>query len=102
MFAMLFTLFVAVLAATLWALRSFLLDSGTTHDPSTLELAAMAGITLATYGWMRRLRTISERTRAIAKSVIESVPPTSVPARYNEAAAEAAQEAALESAEHAA
>jgi hypothetical protein len=102
MFAMLFTLYVAVLAATLWALRSFLLDSGTPHDPSTLELAAMAGITLATYGWMRRLRAILERTPVAATTVSEDAPPTPVPARYAEAVAEAEREELLESEEHAA
>ncbi len=99
---MLFTLYVAVLAATLWALRSFLLDASAPHDPSTFELAAMAGITLATYGWMRRLRAIHARTSASAEAAIEAVPPTPVPTRYSEAAAEAALEAEIESAEHAA
>lgn len=99
---MLFTLYVAVLAATLWALRSFLLDSGAPHDPSTIELAAMAGITLATYGWMRRLRSIHAQTTVSVAAAIDDVPPIPVPVRYAEATAEAEREASLESAEHAA
>jgi hypothetical protein len=58
---MLFTLFVAALVATLWALGSFLIHGGATHDPTTLELAAMAGITLATFAWMQRLRKVREQ-----------------------------------------
>mgnify|MGYP001271769436 CR=1 FL=1 len=96
---MLFTLFVAVLASTLWALRSFLRDGGVPHDPSTLELAAMGAITLATFAWMRRLQAIRGRTAAVAQADLENVPPTSVPVRYAEAVAEAEFEQSLESAE---
>jgi hypothetical protein len=55
---MLFTLFVAALAAALWTLRSFVLDGTVPHDPTTLELSVMAAVTLTTFGWMRRLRSI--------------------------------------------
>ncbi len=99
---MLFTLYVAVLAATLWALRSYFLDSGAPHDPSTIELAALAGVTLATYGWMRRLRAIHAQTTVLVAAAVENVSPAPVPTRYADAVAEAAQEASLESAEHAA
>ncbi len=97
---MLFTLFVAVLVAMLWALWSFYLDTGEgaiPHDPSTLELAIMAAVTLATYGWMQRLRAI--RQRATAKAT-ELAPPTTVPARYAEAKIEAATEESLEEADY--
>jgi hypothetical protein len=96
---MLFTLFVAILASTLWALRSFFLDAGVPHDPTTLELAAMGVITLATYAWMKRLQAIRGRTATLAKAAFENVPPTPVPARYAEAVAEAELEKSLESAE---
>jgi hypothetical protein len=96
---MLFTLLVAVLAATLWALRSFYFDAGggaTPHDPSTLELAVMAAITMATYGWMQRLRAIRQQA---ATAEIETMPAPPIPARYAEAKAEAEAEAARENAE---
>lgn len=100
MFAKLFTLFVAALAALLWALRSILVDTSgvpVPHDPTTMELATMAVITLAAYGWMKRLNTIRQRERAR-----KSFPPQPVPIRYAEAVAEAAQDESLESADHAA
>jgi hypothetical protein len=96
---MFFTLFVAVLAAMLWALRSFYLNAGDgaiPHDPSTLELAIMAAITMATYVWMQRLRAIRQRAAAAA---IEFEPPP-VPARYAEAMVESKAETAFENAEH--
>ena len=97
---MLFTLFIAILAATLWALRSFFLDVDSPHDPSTLELAVMGAITMATYSWMKRLQWIRERTAPVV-DVAEFLPPTSVPARYAEAVAEAELEKAiLNPAEH--
>jgi hypothetical protein len=99
MFAMLFTLFVAILAATLWALRSFYFDAGggsIPHDPSTLELAIMAAITVATYRWMQRLRAIRQQT---ATKVSEMMPAPPVPVRYAEAKIEAATEESLEEAE---
>jgi len=97
---MLFTLFVAVLAAMLWALRSFYLDAGggaVPHDPSTLELAVMAAITMATYGWMQRLRAI-RRQAAIPESEMLPAPP--IPTRYAEAKAERQREESLESVEN--
>lgn len=94
---MLITLFIAVLAATLWALRSFFFDAGVPHDPSTLELATIGAITLATYAWMRRLQAIRDRTAGLANAAIERAPP--VPVRYAEAAAEIEREKSLESAE---
>jgi hypothetical protein len=98
MFAMLFTLFVAVLAATLWALRSFYFDAGAPHDASTLELATIALVTLATYRWMLRLQVIRARGDTLAKTAVEIAPPTAVPIRYAEAVAEAEREKSL--AEH--
>ncbi len=86
---MLFTLFVAVLAATLWALRSFFFDAGAPHDASTLELASIGLVTLVTYRWMKRLQAIRGRGDALIESVVESVPPASVSARYAEATTEA-------------
>jgi hypothetical protein len=98
---MLFTLFVAILAATLWALRSFFFDAaGSPHDPSTLELAMMAGLTLATYRWMKRLQTIRERTMTAADAGVEIASPTPVPIRYAEARAEVELEKTLQTAEH--
>jgi len=95
---MLFTVFVAVLAATLWALRSFYLDAGggtVPHDPSTLELAIMAAVTMAAYGLMRRLRAIRQQATT---DVTKFAPPSSVPARYAEAKVEAAAEESREEA----
>jgi hypothetical protein len=99
MFAMLFTLFVAVLAATMWALRSFFFETGSPHDPSTLELALMGIVTLATYRWMKRLQWLRERTAPVV-DVAELLPPTPVPVRYAEARAEIELEKSLQSAEH--
>lgn len=105
---MLFTLFVAALVATLWALGSFLLYGGATHDPTSLELAVMAGITLGTYAWMQRLRKIREQetafqlsdqlqsTFAAALTAEETATdsPDAVPNRYNAALVELHHEAA--------
>jgi hypothetical protein len=98
---MLFTLFVAILAATLWALRSFFLDADTPHDPSTLELAVMGAITVATYSWMKRLAWLRERTAPVVDAADFLPPATPVPVRYAEAKAEAEHEtAALDPTEH--
>ena len=97
---MLFTLFVAVLAAMIWALRSAVIkDDGTgiPHDPTTLELAAMAAITVAVYAWMKRLRTIRQQMAASEVAVTPSVPE-----RYVDAVVERVREESLETAEHAA
>ncbi len=97
---MLFTLFVAVLAAAFWALLTFSKDGSLPHDPSTLELAAMAGITVATYVWMKRLKAIRERTRADFTFDLDTADPESVPNRYADAQAERRHEGVAESAEH--
>lgn len=85
---MLFTLFVAVLAATLWALRSFFLDTSVPHDPSTLELAIMGAITLITFRWMRRLQTIRDRALPTPEDVLDRISDTPVPIRYADSLAE--------------
>lgn len=97
---MLFTLFVAVLAATLWALRSFLSGNGLPHDPSTIELTAMAVITLGTYAWMKRLQTIRDRAAPTPQDVLERLTQTPVPTRYAETLAEIESEQQVETAEH--
>ena len=106
---MLFTLFVAILAATLWALGSFLLDSRATHDPTTFELAAMAGITLAAYTWMQRLRAIrtqaavdqlSDNLKSTFAAALDAPEPEAVPNRYAEGRAEIEREAAAQAADH--
>ncbi len=98
---MLFTLFIAVLAAALWALQAFFSNGRIPHDPTTLELAVMAGITIATYAWMRRLQAIREHHAVASPSLeAESTPPTPVPIRYAEGLAEIHREEAIESAEH--
>lgn len=98
---MLFTLFVAVLAATLWALRSLIFDGSLPRDPSTLELAAMAAITLGTYHWMKRLQTIRERALPRPEDVLERLAQTPVPTRYADTLAEIrAEERQAEAAEH--
>jgi hypothetical protein len=94
---MLFTLYIAALAAMLWTLRWFYLNAEVPHDPTTLELAVMAAITMATYVWMQRLRAIRQRTAAV---LTEIAPPPPIPLRYAEAVADATAEAALENAEH--
>jgi len=103
---MLFTLFVATLVATLWALGSFLIYGGATHDPTTLELAVMAGITLGTYAWMQRLRKIRAQDAYALNDQLQSTfaaaldaeiaadSPEAVPNRYASALAEVQQEAA--------
>lgn len=96
---MLFTLFIAGLAAALWALLAFLSDGSAPHDPSTLELAVMAAVTLASYIWMKRLQAIRERSIALAALQAESAPPAPVPVRYAEGLAEIHREGAIESAE---
>ncbi len=78
---MLFTLFVAALAAMFWALGSFLLVGTSTHDPSSLELALMAAITLGTYFWMQWLR----ESRARAETLSEQHSPGSSPPIFAEA-----------------
>jgi hypothetical protein len=104
---MLFTLFVAVLVATVWTLGSYLLVGSATHDPSTLELAVMGGITLGTYAWMQRLRKIREQQAAFAMSdqlrstfaaaltaeETAADDPNAVPNRYHEALADLHAEA---------
>jgi hypothetical protein len=100
MFAMLFTLFVAILAATLWALRSFLFDSAAPHDASTFELATIGLITLATYVWMKRLQEIRTRTARSTSARDDTTPARPVPIRYAEAVAEAEFEESRQSAEH--
>lgn len=97
---MLFTLFVAVLAATLWALRSFFLDTASPHDPSTLELAVMGAVTLATYRWMQRLHSIRERALATPQDVLERLTEAPVPTRYTESLAEIQSEERIAEAEH--
>jgi hypothetical protein len=100
MFAMLFTLFVAVLAATLWALRSFFLENASPHDPSTLELAIMGVVTLATYRWMKRLQTIGERALPTPEAVLERIAEAPVPTRYADSLAEIRAEEQAKEAEH--
>lgn len=95
---MLFTLLVAVLVSVLWALGWFFVGEKVPHDPSTLELAAIGVLTLATFTWMKRLQAIRERTIVSTGSDLANRSTTPVPVRYAEAAAEADQEAALESA----
>ena len=95
---MLFTLFVAVLAATLWALRSFYFDAGAPHDATTLELATIGIVTLLTYVWMKRLQAIRQRT-APSASATQTVPPKPVPVRYADAVAEAEFEESQQSAD---
>lgn len=97
---MLFTLFVAILAATLWALRSFLFDSAAPHDASTFELATIGLVTLATYIWMKRLQEIRTRTAKPLSASDDTAPARPVPLRYAEAVAEAEIEKSLQSAEH--
>jgi hypothetical protein len=98
---MLFTLFVAVLAAALWALQGFLFRGSIPHDPSTLELSMMAAVTLATYTWMKRLQAIRERSTIQPVLETEATPPTPVPVRYAEGLAEIKrEEAAIAAAEH--
>lgn len=97
---MLFTLFVAVLAAAFWALLTFSTSGSLPHDPSTLELAAMAGITVATYVWMKRLQAIRERTKADFAFDLDAADAESVPNRYAGAQAELQHEEAAKSAEH--
>lgn len=96
---MLFTLFVAILAATLWALRSFYFQTGLPHDPSTLELAVMGAITLATYRWMTRLQTIRERALPTPQDVLERISEAPVPKRYAESLAEIRAEQQIEAAQ---
>lgn len=100
MFAIGFTLFVAILAATLWALGSFLAGSSRPHDPTSFELAAMAAITMATYAWMKRLQTIRERTIPTSQDVLERLAQTPVATRYAETLAEIERETPVEAAEH--
>lgn len=106
MFAIGFTLFVAVLAATLWALRSFLFggpaaQNSVPHDPTTFELAAMAAITVATYTWMKRLQWLRERAAPTPQDVLERLTETPLPTRYAETLAEIrAEEQRAEEAEH--
>ena len=105
MFAMLFTLFVAILAASLWALRSFLLggpaaQNSVPHDPTTFELAAMAAITVATYTWMKRLQWIRERSAPTPQDLLERLTETPVPVRYAETLAEIRAEERVEETEH--
>lgn len=97
---MLFTLFVAVLAATLWALRSFFLDTGVPHDPSTLELAIMGAVTMATYAWMKRLQAIRERALSTPQDVLERISEAPVPTRYADSLAEIHAEEQAKEAEH--
>jgi len=52
---MFFTLLLAALAAAGWTLWSAY-DTHSPHDPTTLELAAMAAVSLAAYAWSRRVR----------------------------------------------
>lgn len=98
---MLFTLFVAVLAATLWALRSFFFDRGTPHDPTSFELAVMGAITLATFAWMKRLQTFRERALPTPADVLDRLAQTPVTTRYSETLAEIrAEERQVAEAEH--
>jgi threonine/homoserine efflux transporter RhtA len=97
---MLFTLFIAVLAAAIWTLLALFTSGSLPHDPSTLELAAMAGITVATYVWMRRLQAIRERTKSAFALDLDVADAESVPNRYAGAQAELQHEEAAESAEH--
>jgi len=96
---MLFTLFVAILAATLWALRSFFFDAAGPHDASTLELATIGVVTLSTYVWMKRLQAIGRRTASEDSSSADVAPSLPIPQRYAEAKAEAALDETLQSAE---
>jgi hypothetical protein len=58
------------------------------HDPSTLELAAMAAITVTAFIWMKRLQAIRER----AATELESAVHLPVAKRYADAMAQAAAE----------
>lgn len=98
---MLFTLFVAILAATLWALRSFLVGAASPHDPTSLELAAMGAITLTTYAWMKRLQKLRDRALPTPQDVLDRLNQTPVPTRYADSLAEIRlEERQAEEAEH--
>jgi len=101
MFAIGFTLFVAILAATLWALGSFLAGSSRPHDPTSFELAAMASITMATYAWMTRLQKLRDRALPTPADVLDRLAQTPVPTRYADTLAEIrAEERQAAEAEH--
>jgi len=70
---MFITLILATLVALVWAVLSSLSDASgrlVPRDPTTLELAIMAVMTMATYVWATRYRTLRQ-TPVVTPDVAE-------------------------------